>query len=161
MEPWEQDVRCPSQPSIKCFSHKKWQRRHSLHCLRFWFFFLSPASSVFPTPPTTRTAFICRHVFTFDLKRGFAFSYTPHQCNHVHMLLFDRPKCDHKEHMILKMLKTYRSDIILCSAVHLRVLQFSENVFGKRHSFSFIKRQTGRAKWLASRCNVSRAVPRS
>lgn len=93
----------------------------------------------------------CQYTFTFVLKPGFHFSYKPTWWNYVHILLFDRPRNNHKEHNLLKMLKIYHSHITLCCAVHLRTLQFSEDIFGKNYYFSFAVKEadTEKAKWFA------------
>lgn len=97
-------------------------------------------------------SFTCQYTFTFVLKPGFHFRYKPPWWNNVHILLFDRPRNNHKEHILLRMPKTtYHSHITLCSAVHLRILLFSEDIFGKNYYFSFAVKEadTEKAKWFA------------
>ena len=110
-----------------------------------------------PDRRLTHMPFILQFTFTFVLKLDFNFSYKSHWWNNVHILLLGWPKFNHKEHIILKMLKTHHSNITLCSAVHPRILHSSENVFGKYYYFSFIVKETDteRAKWFVQSYSVS------
>lgn len=134
--------------AVTCPGHNRFPPEH----LPF-----SPASSEFPILSSTHVPFTCQYTFTFVLELGFNFSYKPHWWNNVHILLFDRPKSNCKEHIILKMLKTYHSHVTLCSVVHPRILQFSENIFGKYYYVSFTVKETDteKAKSFASSYRVS------